>query len=144
MEGAKIDMNDLERAKAMLDEQQLTCALVKGDWVYTSTERGIKPLFDCLNQPQKECGFSAADKVIGKAAAFLYVLLEAKEIYAGVISKPALTVLEEAGIEVAYDCLTDVIRNRAGNGICPMETAVRDVSDPREALEAVLTRLEEM
>lgn len=146
-------MTDLERAKSLLNQQkkpeqqgqpERTCAFVKGDWVYTSSQRGIRPLLACLNQPEKENGFAAADKVIGKAAAFLYVLLGAGEVYAGVISKPALMVLEKAGIKVSYDCLTDAIRNRAGDGFCPMETAVWDISNPQEALKTVLRKLEEM
>lgn len=137
-------MTDLECARTLLDEQQLTCAFVKGDWVYTSTGRGVKPLLNCLDQPQKRSRFAAADKVVGKAAAFLYVLLEAREVYAGVISKPALTVLEEAGIEVTYDCLVDAIRNRAGNGGCPMEMAVWNICDPQEALKAVLTKVKDV
>lgn len=137
-------MTDLEKAKKLLGEQSLTCAFVKGNWIYKSTQRGIKPLLEFMELPAKESDFSVADRVIGKAAAFLYILLGAGEVYAGVISKPALTVLENAGIKVTYDCLTDAIRNRAGDGFCPMETATLNIEDPGEALEAVLKKLEEI
>ena len=45
-------------------------------------------------------GFAAADRVVGRAAAFLYVLLGAGEIYAGVMSDTAADVLERFGVAV--------------------------------------------
>ena len=42
------------------------------------------------------------DKVVGRAAAFLYVLLEVKEIYAGVMSEGAADVLSKYGICSGY------------------------------------------
>lgn len=55
----------------------------------TSTERGVKPLLQWLDGENSVKGFSAVDKVVGRAAAFLYVLLEVKEVYAGVMSEGA-------------------------------------------------------
>ncbi len=125
------------KACRMLKEQQLTCALVLGEMVYISEERGVKPLLDCYYEKKMPSGFSAADKVVGKAAAFLYVLLGATELYADVLSRPALAVLQQNGIAVSYEQLTDAIRNRAGTGFCPMETAVLALDDPTEALRAI-------
>ena len=128
---------DLIKARRMLGEQQLTCVLISGDMVYISQDRGVKPLLDCYNEKKMPVGFSAADKVVGKAAAFLYVLLGAKEVYADVLSRPALEVLQRNGIAVSYGQLTDAIKNRAGTGFCPMETAVLSVEDPMQALSAI-------
>lgn len=129
--------NDLERARQMLAEQELTCALILGEEVYISKERGVKPLLDCYYEKKMPAGFSAADKVVGKAAAFLYVLLGAKELYTDVLSRPALDVLRQHDIMVAYGQLTDAIRNRTNTGFCPMETAVRSVEEPKEALDRI-------
>lgn len=129
--------SDLKKACRMLKEQELTCAFVFGEEVYISRERGVKPLLDCYYQKKMLPGFSAADKVIGKAAAFLYVLLGVSEIYTDVISRPALSVLQQSGIEVYYEQLTESIKNRAGTGFCPMETAVLSIEDPSEALCAI-------
>lgn len=128
---------DLEKAIRLLKEQALTCAFVMDDLAYISQERGVKPLLDCYYEKQIAAGFSAADKVVGKAAAFLYVLLGVKELYADVLSRPALAVLQQHGIQVSYGQLTDAIKNRAGTGFCPMETAVLSVDDPAEALGAI-------
>ena len=46
-------------------------------------------------------GAGIADKVIGKAAASLMVLGEIRQVYADVISQPALALLHNANIEVS-------------------------------------------
>lgn len=127
----------MEYACQMLTEQELTCAFVSGGQVYISKERGVKPLLDCYYQKAMPAGFSAADKVVGKAAAFLYVLLGVGELHAQVISRPALEVLQKYNVPVSYELLTDAIRNRAGTGFCPMETAVLDLDSPKDALRAI-------
>lgn len=136
--------SDIEKAKSLLKSGGYTCVLCSEDKVYTSTERGVKPLLAWIDGGTDMSGFSAADKVVGKAAAFLYVILGVKAVYAGVISEPAEKVLTENGIAVEYGTLTDAIRNRAGTGFCPMETAVKNISEPYAALEAVRRKIKEL
>ena len=128
---------DLIRAKALLADLEYTCVLCRGDTVCTDTRRGVAPLLAWLDSGTALQGFSAADKVVGKAAAFLYCLLGVKEVYAPVMSRAALAVLEAHGIGAYYGVLAEGIINRRKTGPCPMETATKDISDPREALEAI-------
>lgn len=135
---------DLERAKSVLVEGGYTCVMVKGEVVDVSVERGIRPLFQIVKSRADREGYSAADKVVGKAAAFMYMLMKVREVFAQVISVPALEVLEGAGIEVSYgECVT-AIRNRTDTGFCPMESAVMDVKVPEEAYAILEKKLEEM
>jgi len=134
----------LEKAVGMLKSQGHTCVFLKGQEVYISNERGVKPLLTCYDEKRMEKGFYAADKVIGKAAAFLYVLLEPAEIYAGIISEPSLAVLNNAGIKVTYGEKVPLIKNRTGEGFCPMETAVSECKDARAALAAIRRKMEEL
>jgi hypothetical protein len=127
----------LEKAKMLLDKTGSTCVLCGDDVIITDKRRGVKPLLDLLDGNGNTSGFSAADKVVGKAAAFLYCLLEIKDLFAKVISQPALDVLRSAGISVEYEELVPAIKNRAGDGYCPMETAVWNISDPDNALIAI-------
>jgi len=135
---------NLERAKEIFATDEYTCVLVKDDVCYHSFERGVKPLLNWVKEKKNFTGFSAVDKVVGKAAAFLYALLKIECVYAKTISKPALEVLKEHKINVEYDVLTDAIINRAGTGFCPMETAVRDIFDKEKALEAICKKTEEL
>lgn len=135
---------DLIKATEILKSGQYTCVVCSGDIIYNCTQRGVKPLLDWIDSGLNLKDFSAADKVVGKAAAFLYVILGIKEVYADVMSEGAANVLKEYGIEIHYDKSAEYIINRAGTGKCPMEDAVWNISAPSEALTAIRTRLKEL
>lgn len=134
----------LNKAKMLLNKTGSTCVLCGSDVILTDNRRGVRPLLDLLDGGASVSGFAAADKVVGKAAAYLYCILEIGFLYAGVISEPALAVLESRGIPVEYGILVPGIRNRAGDGPCPMENAVLAIDDPREALAAIRATLEKL
>ncbi len=135
---------DLRRAKNFMNNLGYTCVLMKGGQAYTSNQRGITSLVYWIEDKKKLKEFSAADKVVGKAAAYLYVKMGIKEVYAGIISQPALDVLNAANIPVTYEELVPAIRNRADDGFCPMESAVLDIDDAEAAYEILKTKMEEM
>ena len=137
-------MQDLNTAKLLLDRDNLTCVLVLGDRIRTSTHRGVRPLLDLLATGEDFQGFSAADKVVGKATAFLYVLLGVRAVYARTVSRSAAGVLGQYGITLEYGTMVEAIANRDRTGFCPMESAVRDIDDPREAHRAVLETLKKL
>jgi len=128
----------------ILNDGNYTCVLCRGDAIYTSTQRGVKPLLDWLDDGIDVKGFSAADKVVGKAAAFLYVLLGVKEVYARVMSESAIDTFVKNGILPQYDLSVKSIINRAGTGNCPMEEAVKNTDIPEEALTLIKRRLAEL
>ena len=136
--------SELERAKELLTTKGYTCVILKGDVCYNSTKRGIAPLMGYLADGIHMHGFFAADKVVGKAAAYLYVLLEIAELYVGVISVPALEVLQRFHIPVTYDTLVPAIRNRTDTGFCPMETAVLNIQFADEAYKVLKAKINEM
>lgn len=135
---------DAEIARNLLDSHGLTCVLCKNDAVHTTTLRGVKPLMQWLENGTDLTGFSAADKVVGRATAFLYCLLGVKEVYAYVMSKSALEVLEAAGIYAQYGKLVEYIINRKGDGICPFEAAVLDIQTAESARIAIRKKMEEL
>ncbi len=136
-------MKNLSKAKEILSDGH-TCVLVSDEDTVITDERGVLPLVKWIDEGKAFEGYSAADKVVGKAAALLYITLGVKNIWAGVISKPAAEVFEQFGIEYWYDTLADAIINRRGDGFCPMETAVKNISSPEEALVAVKNKLNEL
>lgn len=137
-------MRDLEQAKIKLQEGEYTCVVCKGESLYTSTHRGVKPLMEWIEQCVDFVGYSAADKVVGKATAFLYVKLGVKEVYARVISQPALEVLCANQILAEYDTLVDNIINRKGDGFCPFELAVLSTDDPATAYQLIQQKLAQL
>lgn len=135
---------DLMKARALLEGSHHTCVLVKGSNCYSSDHRGVKPLLQWLEDGADLRGFSAADKVVGKAAAYLYVLLGVTAVYANVISRPSVAVLEESGIAVFYGQQVEAIQNRTNTGLCPMEQAVKTARSPEEAVQMIHTTLERL
>lgn len=137
-------MTDLEKARMHLDSGNYTCVSCREDAIYFATERGVKPLLNWLDSGMDMNGFSAADKVVGRATAFLYCLLGVKTVYANVMSRPAAQVLENSGITAQWGKLVEGIINRKGTGPCPFEAAVMEIEDPREALTAIRNKMAQM
>jgi len=135
---------DQKRAKEELIAGGYTCVICRRDEIYCDTQRGVKPLLDIIDSGARLSGFSAADKVIGKATALLYVMLGVSSVYTPVISEMARDVLLKNGIEVFYDKEVARIKNRTGDGFCPMETAVMGINKPHLAYEAIKKKLAEL
>ncbi len=127
----------LKKAKKIFYSVDYSCVICNDTDVYTSKLRGVKPLVKYLSDGFNFRGFSAADKVVGKATAFLYIKLGVKELYASVISRPALYRLEKERVSVEYDVLVDNIINRKGDGICPFEEAVLDIDGVDDAFMTI-------
>lgn len=131
-------------AKELLKKEGYTCVLYDGKNTYTSMARGVAPLVDWLDAGNSFGGYSAADKVVGKATAFLYALLDVKEVYAPVMSESAVRVLKKYGIRAVCDQVVAGIKNREGNGPCPMEQVTKKISTKEEALAAIRKKREEL
>ena len=124
----------LEQAKTLLKEKGYTLVILEGDEVHVSSERGVKPLLSLYEQRKVFSYAVAADKVVGKGAAVFYSLLGVKEVYATIISRPAEEYLKKRGVFVAFGEKVEMIKNRAGDGFCPIESAVLNTEDEQEAL----------
>lgn len=135
---------DLENCKAILENENLTCVVKQGDKVLKTTDRGIKPFVQWIESGENLHGAAAADKVVGKAAAFLMEKAGISAVYAAVLSEPAEDVLKKAGIMYTYAHLVPRIQNRAGDGLCPMESAVMDVDNSDTAFSALKNKLKNL
>ncbi len=125
--------------------QGFTCVLSRGgEIVFSAKEHGIKPLMYIIDNNIDVKGCDAADKIVGKAAALLYVHIGVGFVYAQVMSKSALELLRQHGIKAECETLTDRIINRLGTDICPMEKTVSEISDPFIAYTALKSKLEQM
>lgn len=95
---------------------------------------GVKDLFEFVTMhPQKLEGALVADRVIGRGAALLLVLGQVKNVYAQVLSSPALQVLNDANINVDYGSIEPNIINRDGTDLCPVEKLTLAITDPEVA-----------
>ncbi|MDE7182051.1 MAG: DUF1893 domain-containing protein, partial [Clostridia bacterium] len=89
-------------------------------------------------------GYSVADKVVGKAAAMLFVKCGIKQVFAKTLSKNGKKILERFGIPYEYETLTEKIINRDGTDICPMEKTVLNIEDVEEGYTALKNKLKQL
>lgn len=117
------------------------CSLVVRDSsgeVTTYDKKGVRDLMWLLDHaPLRLCGASIADKVIGKAAAGLVAVGGVRKLYAEVLSRKALPLLEEAGIAFSCGTLVEHIVIPVGDTRCPLEQIVAAARTPQE-VEAML------
>ena len=132
---------DFQKAKEEYNKGKYTLVICKDADIVTSDITGIKPLINLIEEKKEYKGYSAADKIVGRAAAFLYTLLEVKNLYGEIMSKGATEILKSAKINFEYKTLTDFIENRKKDGMCPMDEAVKNINDPKEAYEAIKEKI---
>lgn len=128
-------MTDLEMAVQNLTGH--TLCLCRGGMFIFSEKRGIAPMMDLIASKTDVTGYAAADLIVGKAAALLFVYAGIREVYAQVISEGAVRILKKYDIPFRFNMRTKQIVNRKGDDICPMEKAVQDIDEPEQALTAL-------
>ena len=90
--------SDLYAARLrLLQDSTLTCVLCKDAVFYSSSQKGIAPMMTFLDDGTPLRGFSAADRIVGKAAAMLFALAGVREVFAEVITPDAIRILERYG-----------------------------------------------
>ena len=130
-----------EIAKEKLENSGATLVFCNENESNSSDVRGVKSLVMMVKEKRTMKGFYCADKVVGKAAAFMYVLLKPEELFAFVISEKATDVLDKYGIKYFYSEKVPAIINRKGDGFCPMETATENAATPEKAYEMLYSKL---
>lgn len=138
---------DINIAKELLGQNDRVCVIVKnGKVLFSSSKKGIQPFFDALELRSKneylDCRI--ADRVIGKAALLLAAYLGAKEIYTPLASQHAINASLNLNLNLIYDENVAFIINRTRDGMCPMEKAVLNMNDPKEAFMALKKKLERL
>lgn len=128
-------ITEMTYARQMLSIGGYKLVVCAKDSVHVSEESGLASLLSLVGE-DTWIGAAAADRVVGKAAAMLFVLLRVKSVYAGVITDPAKAVLEAQGIECVYGTLVERLIDADGK-VCPSELAVENVVDPSDAPAAL-------
>lgn len=105
-----------------------------GKIVHSAEGRGVKPVMQVLDgNPDILKGATVVDKIIGKAAALLLVLGGVNRVHGVVMSASGFEYLQKTGISVSYTTKIDVVSDRTGTGICPLELSVQNVESPQMA-----------
>ncbi|MDE6669021.1 MAG: DUF1893 domain-containing protein [Muribaculaceae bacterium] len=122
----------------ILHKEGCSCVICKDSKISMFRQRGVKDLLYLLKSESGILqGAMIADKVVGKGAAAIMTLGGVASVYADVISVPAFELLEKAHIAVSYGIKVTNIINRAGTGICPIETLCIDCKSAAECLPRI-------
>ena len=120
--------------KNMLKERLKDSSLVvyKNNETETFNEKGVEPLLNYLDKSDFK-GAYMFDRVVGRAAAYLYVYGEADYVYAATISKPAIEILKKNHIKYEAENVVDEIQNQSKTGLCPFEELTKDALNATQA-----------
>jgi len=105
--------------------------------VFSSTGKWLYPLFE-LEEFLRTCSYPPQslrleDKIVGKAAALLFVRLGIRELKAGVLSELGRTVLERHNLRYSAKQIVERID-------CQTESLLAEVEDPEQAYRIVAAR----
>jgi len=112
----------MEEIISLLHHGNYSCVVKNDTGIHTFSKPGVADLYNLLkNQPGFLKGASLADKVVGKGAATLAIAGGVQELYADILSEPALELLIEAGVKTRFGYIVPYIHNRDRSGWCPLE-----------------------
>lgn len=113
-------------------------------------KKGVRDLEDLLDEKDADGhkghalhGSTIADKVIGKAAAGMMAYGGVGEVYADVMSKKAIPLLEDNHIKYSYGTLVDHIIIPKGDNRCPLEKIVSPAKNAEETVRMLRQHFKE-
>ena len=135
---AKSNRNVMQQLIDILHHEKCSCVIKNKSGIRLCHQRGVKDLLELLkNDPEVLTEASIADKVVGKGAAALRILGGVRHVYAYVMSQPALELLTASGVKTEYTTLAPNIINRAGTGVCPVESRCAPCKTASECLPLI-------
>lgn len=141
-------MVNLHQANQLLKDYSNTCIILKNDEIiYKSNHIGVKPLLLFLDEHvslEKDDKLILIDKIIGKAALLLAAKCKINRIFTPIISAEALSAAKHYNIECEAVNIVPYIKNREGNGKCPIESSVTDTIDLDDAFVNIKGAISEL
>jgi hypothetical protein len=126
---------DLEFAKLKLIKEDLSLVIVKkGKVIFETKKQGISGFLQAIEKLDKNLvAASAADKIVGVAAAMLCVYSGVASVFALTVSEEGIRVLEDNNILCRFEKKVSNILNRDKNDVCPFEKLAISSRNPDEA-----------
>ena len=133
---------DLDIAAKKLNQKNLSLVVVKNGKVLFETEsHGLNDLVEAINQLQNGMqGSSVADRIVGRAAALLFVYSGVSAVFAATISDGGIEILDNNNVFHEFEKRVHRILNLKKTDVCPFEKLVAELSSPEEAYERLKAR----
>ena len=126
----------------ILDENNFSVVGYDNGKIVSSEKKGVAPLLDFYKQ--NHVNMICCDKVVGKAAAIIHILLGSKYLHCHIISQKAIDILDKYGMQYSYDTKVDYILNRSKSGMCPLEKATEKCEDVNQGYKIIIETLNQL
>lgn len=131
-----------KEAENMLIDKLNNSSLVvyKDGNVQEFQQPGVEPILIYLEDKDFK-GTQVFDRVVGRAAAFLYVYGDADYVYANTISKQAIEIFKKNNIKYEAKNIVDEIQNKDKTDLCPFEKLTKNVENPAQAYGLIYKKM---
>lgn len=128
---------DLDIGKNKLAQKDLNLVIVKnGKVLFETKSHGIGDLLKAINKLQNDIkDSSVADRIVGRAAALLFVFSGVAAVFAVIASDGGIKVLKKNNIFCEYENRVTNVLNMKKTDVCPFEKLVAKLSSPEKAYE---------
>lgn len=128
-------VRDLELAREVLSNTDCSIVVVNYGKIWKQkTGEGIRPILETIEEMGEDIqGSVIGDRILGRASALLCRYANAQGVYSPQGTKTGIALLIMGGVPCQVDQLIPSIKNRDGNGLCPFEKMLKDVTSPEEA-----------
>ena len=103
-------------------------------------QSGIEPLLIYLDDSDFK-GAQVFYRIVGRAAAYLYVYGNADYVYADTISKPAIEILKKNKIKYEANNIVEEIQNKDKTDMCPFEKLTQNAESPAQAYGLIYKKM---
>ena len=136
-------LKDLELAREQLTNSDCSIAVVSNGKIWrTKKGEGVRPLLEVIEEMGEEIHDTViGDRILGRASALLCRYAKAQAVYSPQGTKTGIAILIMGGVPCQVDKLIPFINNRAGDGLCPFEKMLKDITDPDEAYKILKEKL---
>lgn len=135
-------MKDLENAKELFYSGDWSFVLVKDGAAVKSSKKGLSPIVELIESGKDFTDCTICDKTTGRAAAFLYVLLGAKEVHALRMTNLAVQILDKAEIKFSADEFIESVHDETMTCTDACESAVLRSGSAAQAFKDIKKALE--
>jgi hypothetical protein len=126
-------------ARDILDTTDFSIVVIKNSQVLAKKKGdGVKPLLDVIDELGEQMhGSIIGDRILGKASALLCRYAQVQAVYSPQGTKTAIALLILGSIPAEIDQMIPYITNRMGDGMCPFEKILENITEPKKAYKVL-------
>jgi hypothetical protein len=138
-------IDGLNLARDILQTSDSSVVFIKNSQILVKKKGdGIRPLLEAIDELGEQTqGCIVGDRILGKASALLCRYANISAVYSPQGTKTAIALMIIGGVPSQIDQLIPFITNRFGDGMCPFEKMLENVTEPEEAYEILNEKLME-